>query len=118
MNDSLKFILLACLVILLFGLIIYLLRRLNKPVLKQIILGLVVKAEKYLGSGTGSLKKATVISWIYSKVPPGIRWMFTENDLSDMIEWAVKKLKDSLSDGTVNLSGYDDEIYLSSISNK
>jgi hypothetical protein len=35
-----------------------------------------------------------------------------------MIEWAVKKLKDSLSDGTVNLSGYDDEIYLSNISNK
>ena len=117
MNNYLQFVLVVLAIAIAFvGLIIFL-RHINKPIIKQVILGLVVKAEKYLGSGTGELKKATVVSWIYSKVPPGIRWMFTENDLSNIIEWAVGVLKDSLKDGTVSLSGYDDEVYLQSISN-
>lgn len=117
MNEYFNFILLVLAIAIAFvGLIIFL-RHINKPIIKQVILGLVIKAEKYLGSGTGELKKATVISLIYSKVPLGLRWMFTEKDLSNIIEWAVVVLKDSLKDGSVNLSGYDDEVYLQSISN-
>jgi hypothetical protein len=117
METYLQFILLILAIAIAFVGLILFLRHINKPIIKQVILGLVIKAEKYLGSGTGELKKATVVSWIYSKVPPGLRWMFTEKDLSNIIEWAVVVLKDSLKDESVNLSGYDDEVYLKSISN-
>lgn len=117
METYLQFILLVLAIAIAFVGLILFLRHINKPIIKQVILGLVIKAEKYLGSGTGKLKKATVVSWIYSKVPPGLRWMFTEKDLSSIIEWAVVVLKDSLKDESVNLSGYDDEVYLQSISN-
>ncbi len=117
METYLQFILLILAIAIAFMGLILFLRHINKPIIKQVILGLVIKAEKYLGSGTGELKKATVVSWIYSKVPPGLRWMFTEKDLSNIIEWAVVVLKDSLKDESVNLSGYDDEVYLKSISN-
>lgn len=80
----------------------------KKAVVKKIVLGLVVKAEKALGSGTGELKYALVVDTFYSKLPLSIRFLFTRKDIDTYIEEGVTKLKEILSQG-VNLNGYDVE---------
>lgn len=76
----------------------------------QIILSLVVKAEKRLGSGTGELKYATVVEELYSLLPGIIRFLYSEKDIDQMIEAGVKTLKKHLEKG-VNLVGYEEELY-------
>jgi len=98
--------------------VLYLIKKKNETLFKNIVLALVVKAEKYLGSGTGELKYATVVNWIYSKVPVSVRWLFTQNDIDKFIEWAVDYMKKYLSDGKYNLSGYDDEAYFNKLINE
>lgn len=87
----------------------------KKDIVKKIILALVVKAEKTLGSGTGELKYAMVIDAIYNKLPFIIRFLFTKKELDTFIEEAVIKMKELLSKG-VTLTGYDDEKYISTLS--
>lgn len=87
----------------------------KKDIVKKIILALVVKAEKTLGSGTGELKYAMVIDAIYNKLPFIIRFLFTKKELDTFIEEAVSKMKELLSKG-VTLTGYDDEKYISTLS--
>lgn len=77
----------------------------------QVILGLVVRAEKALGSGTGELKYALVITWVYEKLPSIIRVLFTRKEIDLMIEDGVKTLKRYL-ENEIKLTGYDDEVYM------
>lgn len=80
----------------------------HRNTVKKIILSLVVQAEKALGSGTGELKYAMVIEAIYNKLPVVMRFLFTPEEIDNMIEEGVNKLKEILASG-VTLDGYDDE---------
>lgn len=80
----------------------------HRNTVKKIILSLVVQAEKALGSGTGELKYAMVIEAIYNKLPTVMRFLFTPEEIDNMIEEGVDKLKEILASG-VTLDGYDDE---------
>lgn len=64
---------------------------------KQILLSLVVAAEKNFGGGTGKIKFSYVAEKLYEKMPAVIQIMFTEEDIEDMIEEAVDKMKDFLT---------------------
>lgn len=83
----------------------------KKDIVKQILLSLVVQAEKALGSGTGELKYAWVVDNFYDKIPGIIKLLFTKKEIDTMIEDGVQRLKDILASG-VNLNSYDDEIYI------
>lgn len=87
----------------------------KKDTVKKIVLALVVQAEKTLGSGTGELKYAMVIDAIYNKLPFILRFLFTKKEIDMFIEEAVIKMKEVLSKG-VTLTGYDDEKYISTLS--
>lgn len=84
-------------------------------IIKKIILALVVQAEKQFGSKTGELKYAYVIDQIYSHLPSILRFLFTKKELDAYIAEGVAKLKEYLQKEDVTLSGYDDEIYISTI---
>lgn len=88
-------------------------RKGKKDTVRKIILSLVVKAEKELGSGTGELKYAMVVERIYYVLPWVVRVVFTRAEIDNMIEDAVEHLKMYLSneqDGPRNLLGYSEEI--------
>lgn len=87
----------------------------KKDTVKKIVLALVVQAEKTLGSGTGELKYAMVIDAIYNKLPFILRFLFNKKEIDMFIEEAVIKMKEVLSKG-VTLTGYDDEKYISTLS--
>lgn len=100
-------------VVIIAGLII-LYKKNRKDLVKKIILSLVVQAEKHLGSGTGELKYAYVIEKFYKYLPSVVRLLYSKKEIDTMIEEAVSKLKEMLSDG-VNLSSYDDEMYINAL---
>lgn len=83
----------------------------KKAFVKQVILALVIQAEKNLGSKTGQLKYAEVITNLYSKLPAIVRLLYSSNEISKFIEDAVNIMKKLLSDGA-NLTGYDEERYI------
>lgn len=57
---------------------------------------LVTKAEDKFGSGTGSIKYASVLEGIYDKFPNVIRFFFSIEEIDDIIEDAVDSLQDWL----------------------
>jgi len=105
-------IIIILILVIALGFVLYVVRKKNENLFRHMVLALVIKAEKYLGSGTGSLKYATVVRWIYEKIPLSIRCLFTQDDIDNFIEWSVDYLKNYLKDGHINLSGYDDEVFL------
>ena len=44
------------------------------------------QAEKEIGSGTGELKKATVIQWVYEKLPKVVTCFISTKELENLIE--------------------------------
>lgn len=80
----------------------------NRRTVKQIILDLVVGAEKKLGSGTGDLKYAYVMAQLYRTLPAGMRLLYSYTEIRKYIEVEVRFLSDLMSNG-VNLIGYDKE---------
>lgn len=107
-------------VVLFIGLVLFvvLYKKNRSDILKHIVLSLVVEAEKVLGSKTGDLKYSYVIDKLYDKLPMFMRVLFSKNEINTIIENSVQKLKDVLSDDSINLFGCDEELYLSSSSNK
>lgn len=65
----------------------------NKSVVMKMLYALVTEAEKDLGSGTGSLKLATVIEAIYPKLPAIIKMFVTDKTLQKWIEDALATAK-------------------------
>lgn len=63
-------------------------------ILKEIAYKLVTEAEKKLGAGTGELKKAAVIEWLYEKMPAILRVLFTKKDIENIIESALETAKE------------------------
>lgn len=60
-----------------------------KKQVKEILLVLVIQAEKAWGSGTGAVK----FSYVYSRLPVIITILFTKNDIEQMINDAVEQMK-------------------------
>lgn len=69
-----------------------------RKVAKQILLSLVLAAEKRFGGGTGEIKFAVVADALYERLPFIVQILFTEKDISRMIEEAVEKMKEILKD--------------------
>lgn len=80
----------------------------NRRTVKQIILDLVVEAEKRLGSGTGALKYAYVMAQLYRALPASMRLLYSYTEIRRYIETEVRFLSDLMQNG-VNLIGYDKE---------
>ncbi|GHU56991.1 hypothetical protein AGMMS49975_21520 [Clostridia bacterium] len=55
-------------------------------ILDKIVLTLVVEAEKKYGAGTGAVKLAAVVDWLYPKIPAIIRLFITEKQIEQQIE--------------------------------
>lgn len=69
-----------------------------RGIAKQILLSLVVTAEKAFGGGTGEIKFSYVADRLYAVMPPIVRLLFTQSDIANMIEEAVSHMKEYLSD--------------------
>jgi hypothetical protein len=81
-------------------------KRGNKRLVKRVLRGLVIKAEKQLGSKTGPLKKEVV----YDMLPWILKIILTREDFDDMVKDAVEWLKKQLADNPgMTLMSYDDE---------
>jgi len=65
---------------------------------KAIVLSLVAAAELKWGSGTGDIKYSEVASALYGKLPAFAKLVISETAISKIIEDAVSKLKEHLSD--------------------
>lgn len=84
----------SILVVLLFIVaLIVMLRKGYSREVNEILFSLVFKAEKELGGGTGKLKYAQVVEWLYEKLPFILRIVFTSKEIDLMIEGAVQRMK-------------------------
>lgn len=69
-----------------------------RKIAKQILLSLVVTAEKAFGGKTGEIKFSYVAERLYSIMPSLVRLLFSEKDIANMIEEAVDRMKQYLND--------------------
>ncbi|MCX4294349.1 MAG: hypothetical protein OSJ56_09875 [Prevotella sp.] len=69
-------------------------------VVKKVLFSLVSRAEKEFGSGTGELKKAAVIEWIYEKLPKIITIFITPKEIEQLIESVLEYAKTKWSTNT------------------
>ena len=76
---------------------VFLVRRGYESKVKEMLLYLVCKAEELYGSGTGELKYSAVVTWVYEKLPPIMRLLFTTKQIDQYIEAAVLQMKEYLS---------------------
>lgn len=84
----------SILVVVIFILVIfYLLKRGATKQVNQMLFYLVTEAERDFGSGTGQLKYAAVVTWLYEKLPLIVKILFTEKQIDNMIEQAVQDMK-------------------------
>jgi len=65
----------------------------KKNVIYKILYILVTEAEKQYGSGTGSLKLAAVIRWIWDRLPSILKIFITESTLERWDEDVLKQAK-------------------------
>ena len=80
--------------------------------IKGILITLCIEAEKYLGSGTGKLKKQEVITWFRSRHPMLSLFVSTEV-LDKLIDNVVAGINKYLSENDVTLDGLETTINLS-----
>jgi hypothetical protein len=90
--------------------VVVLFKRGEVSFLKEILFRLVTKAEQEFGCGTGELKKAAVVEWIYDKLPAILRFIITRKEIDNLIDeivvyaktkWAANaKLKEYVSGET------------------
>ncbi len=68
-------------------------KRGETKILKHVLFGLVTQAEKQFGSGTGQLKFAAVVDWLWQRIPAILRFLFTKKDIENMIESTLEMAK-------------------------
>ena len=102
-------IVLALVLLLFFGILISYLASRPNGIVAKIIYGLVIEAEKDLGSKTGQLKKKQVISKVYRQLPVFLRFVVNEATVSRMIDEAVHFMKVSLEQNNSTLSSLSEE---------
>jgi hypothetical protein len=66
----------------------------EKRKLSELLFAFVTEAEKEYGSGTGALKKAKVMTWVYERLPAVAKLFITEKMLSNWVENALKYAKE------------------------
>ncbi|MDD2459247.1 MAG: hypothetical protein PHQ83_12155 [Eubacteriales bacterium] len=79
-----------------------------KRQVSEILFYLVVLAEKQFGGGTGEIKFAAVTAWIYERIPIALRLLFTQQEISNLIELAVTRMKEYLAQNqkaTIQVTG-------------
>lgn len=91
------------------GVLIFLWKIGKKQVVINIINGLIAKAEKEFGSGTGPIKLATVWAGIYKEIPWYIRVLFPKEEIEEYIKNGLIWLDDLLETQGINLLGYAEE---------
>lgn len=96
------------LVIIILALFTVLFKLDNRNTIRQVILDLVVQAEKNLGNGTGELKYAYVMSHLHRSIPAFTRFLYPYKEIHKYIEDEVKFLNNLMENG-VDLKGYDQE---------
>ena len=69
--------------------LIWLWRKGYRKQVREILLILVIQAEKAWGRGTGAVK----FSEVYNKLPTIVTLLFTRNDIEQMINDAVEQMK-------------------------
>lgn len=88
-----KFLLLnwdsALVVLAIITVLIVLYARGEKKLLNYVLYTLITEAERQYGSGTGELKKAAVISWLYEILPAILKVFVTESRVSEWVEVAL-----------------------------
>lgn len=102
-------IILAIMFIIFFSILISYLASRPNGIVAKIIYGLVIEAEKDLGSKTGQLKKKQVISKVYRQLPVFLRFVVNEATVSRMIDEAVHFMKKSLEQNNSTLSSLSEE---------
>ena len=102
-------ILLAIVFALFFGVLLSYLASKPNGIVAELVYGLVIEAEKDLGSKTGQLKKKQVISKVYKQLPVCLRFVVNEATVSRMIDEAVHFMKESLEQNNSTLSSLSDE---------
>ena len=105
-------IVLALVLFIFFGILVSYLASRPNGIVAKIIYGLVIEAEKDLGSKTGQLKKKQVISKVYRQLPVFIRFVVNEATVSRMIDEAVHFMKESLEQNNSTLSSLSEETAL------
>lgn len=80
-------------VVLALGGVIFLIVKKQYAILDRIIFALVTEAEKQYGGGTGAVKLAAVIDWVYPKIPAVIRLFITAPQLTKLIERVLAEAK-------------------------
>ncbi len=75
--------------------IIVLIVKKEYKLLDRVVFKLVTEAEKQLGGGTGALKLATVIDWVYPKIPAVIRIFITKDQLVKLIERVLEDAQEA-----------------------
>lgn len=97
----------SILVVLLFIVgLLFMYKKGKKEFVRQVVLSLVVQAEKALGSGTGELKYAMVVENIYKVLPSILTILISEKELDKLIEDGVQYMKECLSSDK-DLLGYE-----------
>ena len=108
-------IVLALVLITFFSILISYLASRPNGIVAKLIYGLVIEAEKDLGSKTGQLKKKQVISKVYSQLPVFIRFVVNEATVSRLIDEAVHFMKESLEQNNSTLSSLSEETVCSGL---
>ena len=108
-------IVLALVLFIFFGILISYLASRPNGIVAKIIYGLVIEAEKDLGSKTGQLKKKQVISKVYQQLPVFIKFVVNEATVSRLIDEAVHFMKESLEQNNSNLSSLSEETVFSEL---
>ena len=69
--------------------LIFLIAKRRWDLLQDILFGLVTEAEREYGGGTGALKRAKVIEWLYPQLPASVQAIITREKLDQMIDQAL-----------------------------
>jgi hypothetical protein len=88
--------------------LLYIYRRGKKEFVRQVVLSLVVQAEKVLGNGTGELKYMAVAENVYKILSPILKILISKKELDTLMEDRVVYLKEYLKQGK-DLLIYEDE---------
>lgn len=76
---------------------------------RQVLLTLVIEAEKYLGTGTGEQKKIMVVRWFRERYK-FLAFFLSEAALSDLIEDVLLQLKESLAKNNADLDTLENNL--------
>ena len=108
-------IVLALVLITFFCILVSYLASRPNGIVAKLIYGLVIEAEKDLGSKTGQLKKKQVISKVYRQLPVFLRFVVNEATVSRLIDEAVHFMKESLEQNNSTLSSLSEETTFSEL---